>query len=86
MVPPAIYPDSPPLVVLVLKRESISFISYLNLECVGLVIHKKFKEILVILRFEPPPCSDMPAQDLRKYFPSYSLTFLASIKVSFTIK
>ena len=68
------------------ESESVSFISYLNLECVGLVNHKKFKEVLALLRFEPPPCSDMSAQDLRKYFPSYSLTFLASIKVSFTIK
>ena len=51
--------------MLVLKGESISFISYLNLECVGLVDHKKFKEILAILRFELPACSDMSAQDLR---------------------
>ena len=69
--------------MLALKRESISFISHLNLKCVGLVNHKKFKEVLALLRFEPPPCSDMSAQDLCKYFPSNSLMFLASIKVGF---
>ena len=74
--------------MLVLKRESISFISYLNFECVGLVNHKKFKEVLANLHFEPPPCSDTVyvRSGFTKYFPSYSLTFLASIKVSFTIK
>ena len=32
--------------MLVLKRESISFISYLNLECIGLVVRKKFTDVL----------------------------------------